>query len=167
MLQRVRAHAREISFGILTAALVAGAAFVFYHIVTMKGQGTEVCVRYGQVQTYKFSPPRAQCELSLERAETNAAREQGLSGRYGLAGDQGMLFVFDGIGRQCMWMKDMKFSIDMLWLDTSGTVTKIEENLSPETYPNEYCGDNSAFVIEIGAGRAKAFDFKTGSHFDL
>src|SRR3989338_5701660 len=49
-------------------------------------------------------------------ADTPESRERGLSGRDGLASDEGMLFVFQNDGYHTFWMKDMLFSIDIIWL---------------------------------------------------
>ena len=96
------------------------------------------------------------CILRLERADTPEAREKGLSGRQSMSGAQGMIFVFDDTGTHCMWMKDMHFAIDILWLDASGTILKVEKNVKPETYPATYCGDNARMVVEVKAGVSEA-----------
>ena len=55
-------------------------------------------------------------------ADTPEARQQGLSGRAGLGESEGMLFVFPKDGEYAFWMKDMRFSIDILWLSGNGTI---------------------------------------------
>ena len=92
----------------------------------------------------------------LEKAMTQAAREKGLGGRSSLAENRGMLFVFDTQVVQCFWMKDMQFPLDIIWLDSQKKVTYEVANLSPATYPQSYCGDNSTrYVVELRAGEAK------------
>ena len=44
-------------------------------------------------------------------------RSQGLSGRPNLAAGTGMLFVFEQAGSYAFWMKDMRFPLDMVWID--------------------------------------------------
>jgi uncharacterized membrane protein (UPF0127 family) len=104
---------------------------------------------------------RTKC-VALERADTEAERAQGLSGRSSLPDNQGMLFVFDGTNQQCMWMKDMRFSIDLVWLDAQGTISKIETNVSPATYPATFCSDNTAYVIELNARVAEKANLRLG-----
>ncbi len=94
------------------------------------------------------------CSIRLELAGTDAQRTKGLSGRDSLAVDHGMLFRFDQAGTHCMWMKDMKLPIDILWLDDSDKIVKIEHNLSPDTYPASFCADNSKQVVELSSGSA-------------
>jgi uncharacterized membrane protein (UPF0127 family) len=104
----------------------------------------------------------------LEVVDTPAKRERGLSGRSSLASNQGMLFVFDSEVVQCFWMKDMRFSIDIIWLSTDKKVLHIEHDASPETYPNSFCPEvPGRYVIELPAGEAQKAKIEQGStlHF--
>lgn len=86
-------------------------------------------------------------------ADTPETRAQGLGGREGLAPDEGMLFVFDEDGYHTFWMKDMRFSIDIVWLSALGSVVDIEEHVSPESYPATVSPDTpSRYVLELPAG---------------
>lgn len=99
----------------------------------------------------------------LEIVSSEAARTQGLSGRQSLAGDRGMLFVFPGDGTQCIWMKDMRFSLDIMWLDGEKRVVHIERDVSPDTYPQQFCPEKSArYVIELNAGEVEHAGLKVG-----
>lgn len=91
--------------------------------------------------------------IQVETADTGAERAQGLSGRAVLPDNAGMLFIFDDAGQQCMWMKDMKFSLDMVWLDADKKVIDMRQNLSPDTYPKSFCPSQPArYVIEVNQG---------------
>lgn len=96
--------------------------------------------------------------LNIEVADTNAERIQGLSGKQGLAENESMLFVFDTEGYYGIWMKDMNFSIDIVWLDKNKKIIHIEKDVSPETYPKIfYALKNgqpilSLYVLETSAG---------------
>jgi uncharacterized membrane protein (UPF0127 family) len=93
---------------------------------------------------------------SLEVAGTPLSQHVGLGGRVSMAQDQGMLFVFDAPDAACFWMKNMHFSLDMIWLDANKRVVHIEQNVSPETFPALFCPDKPAkYVIELKAGEAK------------
>ena len=86
-------------------------------------------------------------------ADTESSRELGLGGRTGLASDEGMLFIFPQEGKYPFWMKDMKFSIDILWLSNDGTVVYVQPDVSPETYPKSFGPDTLArYVLEVPAG---------------
>lgn len=104
----------------------------------------------------------------LEIVSSEAARERGLSGRTALAADKGMFFAFPSDGAQCMWMKDMAFPIDMVWLDAAKRVVHVEPAVAPETYPKEFCSAKPArYVIELYNGEAKRAGVTTGNVLDL
>jgi uncharacterized membrane protein (UPF0127 family) len=104
----------------------------------------------------------------LEVAKTPEARVQGLSGRTGLKVGQGMLFVFDTPDRQCFWMKDMKFPIDILWFDSNKKLVHQVRSLSPETYPESYCSPSSAlYAVELSAGTAAQLNADNNTQLKL
>lgn len=91
--------------------------------------------------------------VSVIVADTARSREQGLSGRAGLGTDEGMLFVFPQDGVYPIWMKDMRFSIDILWVSSSGVIVDIRERAAPESYPEIFTPRGEArYVVELPAG---------------
>ena len=106
--------------------------------------------------------------VRLYTAKTPAAQERGLSGRADLATDRGMLFVFENPEKVCLWMKDMGFSLDMLWLDGDKKVLQIQQNAIPESYPEKFCATSDAkYVIELRAGQVKALGIRMGQPLDF
>ncbi len=102
--------------------------------------------------------------LAITRAVTVAQRQQGLSNREHLAPNHGMLFVFDTPDRHGIWMKDMRFPIDILWLDPNGTVVDLQSNVSPETYPTVFTPKMPAqYVLELPAGFSQNHDVRIGT----
>jgi uncharacterized membrane protein (UPF0127 family) len=101
--------------------------------------------------------------VELEVVDTDKNRMRGLSERDSLAENQGMLFVFDQTEEQCFWMKDMHFNIDIIWLDNNKQIEKIEENASPDTYPDFFCSDNTKYVLEFNQGFAAKYGLKRGT----
>lgn len=107
-------------------------------------------------------------DLTLEIAETPDERRQGLSDRSSLGALDGMLFVFAEEGRHSMWMKDMLFSLDIIWIDDERRVVFIEEYVSPETYPRTFASPEPArYVLEVDAGRASEEGWDLGSVLEL
>lgn len=92
--------------------------------------------------------------LNIEIADDQTERQQGLSGRDSLPTNGAMLFKFEQASENlCFWMKDMKFSLDMVWLNEDKKVVTIHRDVKPETYPSSFCPDSAAqYVIEIPAG---------------
>ncbi len=91
--------------------------------------------------------------VELEVAQTDSALQLGLSRREQLPRNKGMLFDFGISGEQCIWMQDMRFDIDALWLDEAQRIVHVEKNLGPETHPRLFCSPTPAnYVIEVNAG---------------
>jgi len=102
-------------------------------------------------------------EVRAAVADDDAERSRGLGGRRDLAGDEGMLFVFDTSDLWGIWMKDMEMSIDVIWLDSSGKVVHIEEGMTPETYPKIFFpAARSRYVIELPAGKVEESGVRLG-----
>lgn len=108
-----------------------------------------------------------QC-VNLETVNNDQSRQRGLSGRKSMPEDQGMLFVFEKPGRHCIWMKDMNFPLDIIWLDADKKVEHIEKNVAPDTYPKTFCPVNNAkYVVELNKGVADMAELKLGQQLNL
>jgi|SRR3989344_4381612 len=91
--------------------------------------------------------------INIEIADTDEERNRGLSGRESLSESSGMLFTFDKPGLHGIWMKDMKFPIDIAWIDAQKTVIGVEKNVSPDTFPQVFYPPSDAlYVLEVSAG---------------
>jgi len=94
-------------------------------------------------------------EVSVELADTEEKKSQGLSGRNSLPQNQGMLFVHESPALYSFWMKDMQFPIDIIWIDENNTVIDITKNVSPDTFPQSFQPLAPAqYVLEVNAGFA-------------
>lgn len=99
----------------------------------------------------------------LDMAKTMPAQELGLGGRDSLASTSGMLFIFDSPSNYGFWMKDMKFSLDIIWLDQNYKIIYIGHDISSITYPEVfYPGSPAKYVIEVNAGTAEKLSLKIG-----
>ena len=91
--------------------------------------------------------------VSARIADTDGSRQKGLSGTTQLADNQAMLFIFPTSSRWGMWMKDMNYSLDMLWLDSGKKIVHVEQDVSPASYPEVFLPDQDArYVVELPAG---------------
>jgi uncharacterized membrane protein (UPF0127 family) len=97
--------------------------------------------------------------IKVTVVRTRAEQEQGLSGRKGLAPNQGMLFVFEKPGDYRIWMKDMLFPIDVVWVDENGSVVDITEAIGPDTYPTVFGSRLPAkYILELSAGFVERYN---------
>lgn len=86
-------------------------------------------------------------------ADTLSSRIKGLSGTPYLPADVVKLFAFGVPGSHSIWMKDMLYSIDIIWAAEDGTIVHIEEAVSPDTFPTSFASPTPAwFVVEAKAG---------------
>lgn len=100
--------------------------------------------------------------------DTATAREKGLSGRSRIKKNQGMLFKYSEAGEYCIWMKDMKFNIDVVWIDKSNKVVAIKENLAPESFPEVFCpNSDSVYILEIPAGAISEHNITVGNQVSI
>lgn len=110
-------------------------------------------------------------ELVADVAANNEQRTKGLSVKDALAENEAMLFVFDTAQEHSFWMKDMKFPIDIIWLDNNKTVVHVERNLQPCSFgafcPTYKPDDNALYVLETVAGFSEKHDVVKGTRIDF
>lgn len=120
------------------------------------------------VRWYSFDIPKAfqiqERTITLEIADSDAERLQGLSGRENLNSGTGMLFVFRRAGYHAFWMPGMRFPIDIIWMDRKFSVVDVEEGVTPDTYPKLfYPSQEAVYVLEVSAGQAKEYGITAGT----
>jgi uncharacterized membrane protein (UPF0127 family) len=104
----------------------------------------------------------------VDVVDTPEERERGLSGRIELLENEGMLFIFEKLDLHGFWMKDMNFSIDIIWFNEYAEAVHVLENISPNTYPTVFSPPVQAkYVLEVPAGFIKTHGIKLGDTIDL
>lgn len=104
--------------------------------------------------------------FQVEVAKTPEELRKGLSDRSFLAPRSGMLFIFSSNAVQSMWMPSMNFPLDIVWIDSNKTVTKIDENVQP-CFQNKNCRSYSSvypvlYAIELNASDASRIGLHVG-----
>ena len=95
--------------------------------------------------------------IKLELAETPDEHQRGLMFRSHLDPDRGMLFLFDQEAFPSFWMKNTWIPLDMVFLDSKGTVTHVAASVPPcraEPCPEYTPSKPSSAVLELNAGTA-------------
>lgn len=98
-------------------------------------------------------------------ADSQEEREIGLSKTKSLSQNQGMIFLFEKPDYYSFWMKNMKFSIDIIYINKDQIITIldnaqiIKDSKNPIIYSPTQPADK---VLEISAGLAKKYKFKKG-----
>jgi uncharacterized membrane protein (UPF0127 family) len=91
--------------------------------------------------------------VTVEVARSSVEQIRGLSGRPDLKPSHGMLFVYDRPQPVSIWMKDMRFPLDILWI-RGGRIVKIEKRAPPldPHGPERIYTATADQVLEVPAG---------------
>ncbi len=101
--------------------------------------------------------------VSVEIADTPQKRMKGLSERESIPINSGMFFVFSKDDRHAIWMRGMRFPIDIVWLDRDLKVVDQKWDISPNTYPSQFVPVVAArYVLELPSGGAKRLRISLG-----
>lgn len=101
-------------------------------------------------------------------ATTSEQRAHGLSGRESLEPLEGLLFVFDEVDYHGIWMKDMRFPIDVIWISEDMRVVGITEGLLPESYPEVFEPPEPVkYVLETARYYSESFDIEVGDTVEI
>jgi len=104
-------------------------------------------------------------EIVVELAVSTRQRSRGLMFRDQLPEGQGMLLVFSSPDFRSIWMKNVRFPLDLLWLDNSRRVVHFEQNVPP--CPEEPCPSymplrRASAVLELNAGSIEKWGIDLG-----
>lgn len=163
--------AERIVMVVLLLLLVGGAYGIYYGVESERQSVREAVARGDferplETETEEVAPEEwrqiypntipitiAGVPVEASVADTLTKRIKGLSGTPFLPDHVVKLFAFGVPGEHSIWMKDMNYSIDILWLDEGGTIVHIEESVSPESFPDSFSSPEPAwFVVEANAG---------------
>ena len=104
-----------------------------------------------------------QARFTVELADSNALRAQGLMFRESMAQRAGMLFVYDRPQRAVFWMKNTLIPLDMIFVDRQGAVTAVHHDAIPGDLTPIDGGHKVFAVLEINGGLARKYGIGPGS----
>ena len=104
-------------------------------------------------------------KVTVEMANTYESRTKGLMFRDPLPENHGMLFVFDNQGNHPFWMMNMKFNLDIIWMDSKGEVVYVAKNIPPCGVPCSTVDPqtDAKYVLEVNAGFVDKHQIDNGS----
>ncbi|NOD33964.1 MULTISPECIES: DUF192 domain-containing protein [unclassified Ruegeria] len=105
----------------------------------------------------------ATVRFDIELAVTPQERSRGLMFRESLPNRSGMLFVFDPPQPVAFWMKNTLIPLDMIFVDRTGTVTRVHEGAIPGDLTPIEGGDSVFAVLEINAGLSARYSITPGT----
>jgi len=105
--------------------------------------------------------------IRVELAESDPTRARGLMYRTALEQDQGMLFVFPDEQPRSFWMKNTCIPLDMLFIDRSGTIVGILENVPTLNRASRGIPCPAAYVLEVNAGWTREQGVFAGQRLEI
>lgn len=141
----------------------------FYTIVFLIILTTAAALRISDYANRHGTVTLDNATVKVEVVTSSADMQKGLGGRDGLAENHGMLFIFAEPGQPAFWMKDMKFPIDIIWIQ-GDEVVDIAPNLpvvAAEFLSTYQPRVPANYVLEVNAGFAKEYGVKVGDRVDI
>lgn len=110
--------------------------------------------------------------FSVEIADDDATRAQGLMFVDEMADDHGMLFIFPNERPRSFWMKNTRIPLDIIYLDRDLRVVSISTDTPPcrsrtrrcPSYPSE---GPAKYVLEINGGLAAELGLEPGARVEV
>jgi uncharacterized membrane protein (UPF0127 family) len=136
-------------------AILAGAGAIFgLTAATAMACAPDVAEMRGAGSVMRFA---------VEVADDATERARGLMFRDSLPSSAGMLFVYDAPRRASFWMENTLIPLDMIFMDATGTVTRVHANAIPGDRTAIMGGDGIQFVLEINGGLADRLGIAPGA----
>jgi uncharacterized membrane protein (UPF0127 family) len=82
---------------------------------------------------------------------------------------RGMLFIFPAEGQHGFWMKNMRFPLDIIWINREGNIVDIKENVPAcrdvclPFYPQK----QALYVLEVKGGFCRKQRLRIGEYVNF
>jgi uncharacterized protein len=90
--------------------------------------------------------------IVVEIAETLEEQSLGLMNRDPITYDQGMLFIYSEPQIASMWMKNVNFPLDLIFIDNRQLILNIKANAKPRTSELHESNGLCKYVVEVLGG---------------
>ena len=104
---------------------------------------------------------------SVEIADSDDERAQGLMYRDKMADGSGMLFIHDNQEPQAYWMKNTKIPLDILYFDDARKLVSQQRGVPPcslgNACPSYPSNAPARYVLELNAGEAERLSLQDGA----
>ena len=107
--------------------------------------------------------------IKVEIADTMEKQVRGLMFRENLGENEGMLFVFGREDFQGIWMMNMSFPIDIIWIDSGNNIVDVVKKAQPCRLdcPTHVPKERAKYVLEVNSGFAEKHGIKIGDTVDI
>ena len=101
-------------------------------------------------------------QFSVDLADTKLKREIGLQCKKQLKENEGMLFIWNSEDQRYFWMKNTKFYLDIIFMNSAFEIIDIYFNAKPFSLLNISSRRKAQYVLEINEGVFENFDLMIG-----
>ncbi|MFO7714553.1 DUF192 domain-containing protein [Desulfosarcina sp.] len=105
--------------------------------------------------------------LVVEVAATPQSRACGLSRRFALDENRGMLFVYAKADRRSFWMKDTWIPLSIAFLDDTGVIINMETMLPDQSEMRYRSNLPAVYVLEVNQGWFQSHGIKPGDRVEI
>ncbi|WP_339635151.1 DUF192 domain-containing protein [Bizionia echini] len=122
--------------------------------VTFKKEGT--------LELIKKTNDSVIATLDIEIADNEFETQTGLMYRESMKANRGMLFIFPDEQPRSFYMKNTRFALDLIYLDTDKKVVSFQENAQPFNEGSLPSNAAAKYVLEVNAGLVKQWQLAVG-----
>jgi uncharacterized membrane protein (UPF0127 family) len=116
----------------------------------------------------KLAESSKQISMQLKRLITHQQQAKGLMFQPYLQTNTGVILEYQTEAKRGIWMKNMLNTIDVIFLNRNGKITRLIENLTPcpsnKACPIHYA-NHTQLIIELPAGFIKQNEITTGNSY--
>jgi len=116
-----------------------------------------------RVDQVKLRGDWGQARFTVEIADDQAERAQGLMHRESMPQSSGMLFIYERPQLLSFWMRNTLIELDMLFIDPDGVVRHIHNRAQPLDETPISGGRGLISVLEINGGLAQRMGISVGA----
>ncbi len=107
-------------------------------------------------------------EVRAEIADDLSEQARGLMYRTALAGDRGMLFVYDDERERSFWMRNTLIPLSIAYIDSEGRIVDIQDMEPLDDDPPHYVSAEPAqYALEVNQGFFEERGIEVGDRADL
>lgn len=142
----------------IVVLLAAAAVGVYFYMVAQPDPSIKTMP--------KISAKIGDRTFSLYAPTGEESLQKGLAVFDEIGTDEGMIFRGLPVGVQAFWMKDMKFDIDILWVNKDNEVIHIVYEASKDSYPTKFENPSTrpaSYVVELSAGAVEKHGVAPGT----
>ena len=111
--------------------------------------------------------PWGKARFSVEVADDDPKRAQGLMNRESLPQFSGMIFIYDNPQMVSFWMKNTLISLDLIYIKKNGLIDSIYRDLEPMSLKKIKSKSKVKAVLEIPGGDSKLYGINNNSFINI